>query len=101
MASENEWTRSTSDVKSNPEERKEGSFLLPNLHLKVGVVGAAVSGMIIGGNEICSGASGVASMADSGRAAAAGLAGLDSEAVLGELGVAFHVDAREVPEDGW
>ena len=30
----------------------------------------------------------------------AGLGGLDREAVLGELGVAAHVDARHVPEDG-
>lgn len=42
----------------------------------------------------------VASMAVDTGAVLAGLGGLDAEAVLGELGVASHVDARHVPEDG-
>jgi len=42
----------------------------------------------------------VASLAVDRGAVGAGLGGLDGEAVLGELGVGAHVDARHVPEDG-
>lgn len=59
-----------------------------------------MSGLVVGRVEVGIGALRVASRADHGGAAAAGLAGLDGEAVLGEFGVGANVDARHVPEDG-
>lgn len=60
-----------------------------------------MSGAVICGLEVGSGASAVTGLADGARAGRRlALGGEDGEAVLGELGVGLHVDARQIPEDG-
>lgn len=74
--------------------------LVANVHGEGSVDRAAVSSVVILGLQVSLSALGVTSLAVDRRAVAVGLGGLDGEAVLGELGVAAHVDARHVPVDG-
>ena len=55
--------------------------------------------VVVLGLQVGIGTRSVASMAVDTGAVLAGMGGLDAEAVLGELGVAAHVDTRHVPED--
>lgn len=73
--------------------------LLTDLQSERSVDGAAVGSMVVGREEVGIRALGVAGLAGSGRAAATRLAGLDGEAVLGELGVLAHVDDGQIPVD--
>lgn len=59
--------------------------------------------MVISGLQVGSGATRVSGLANSRRAGlgvATRVRRQDREAVLGELGVSTHVDARQIPEDG-
>lgn len=76
------------------------NHLLANSEGQAGIDGAAVSGVVISRDEVGSIASIIASLAD-GRGAGGGrVGGQNSKTVLRELGVATHVDAGEIPEDG-
>lgn len=62
-------------------------------------IGATVSGLIVGREEICISTSSVTRLAG-GRRAVAGIVRGNSESSSCESGVAAHVDAREIPVDG-
>lgn len=74
-------------------------FLVADGDLEGGVDRTAVGSVVVLGLQVGIGTRSVASMAVDTGAVLAGMGGLDAEAVLGELGVAAHVDARHVPED--
>ena len=76
------------------------NHLLADGQRKTSVDGAAVSRPVVVREQVSIRASGVAGSAD-GRGARGGcVSGLNRKAILGELGVRAHVDARQVPEDG-
>jgi hypothetical protein len=71
-----------------------------NGQIESSVDGAAVSGVVISGLEVCRRASMVTSLANGLGASGGHIRGLNREALVGELVARLHVDARQVPEDG-
>lgn len=95
------------DIISVKRKKKSGNHIKKVVDILVadgdgegGVDGAAVGSVVVLGLQVGFGARVVTGMAVDAGAVLRGLRGLDAEAVLGELGVAAHVDAGHVPEDG-